>query len=106
MIMNVNLSSKVEIDVNAFAAWVQQVAAINEEFSEKLRDTADAVALDQPAAAMALYQAADSASTAVQRLRQSMPTPRPQSVPASWMIFGFFCAGVGAMLDRLTRRAS
>lgn len=99
--MHVNSSSEINIDATAFAVWVKQVAIINEDFSEILRDTADAVALNDPTTAVALYRAADSASESVQRLRRSLPPPRRQPSMSSWLIFGLFCAGVGAALDRL-----
>jgi prophage DNA circulation protein len=76
-------ASIVSINSETFGEWVTKVAAINEEFSEALRDTADIIATIDPDVASGLYKAADTASNTVHQLRQSIPkiAPTPVTIP-------------------------
>jgi hypothetical protein len=88
-------------DPVVFAEWVRNVAAVNEQFSEVMRDAADLLAtVDQPTA-RGLYQASDAASKTVQALRASTPVRpprRPKPTFRSWIVFGGLCALVGHWL--------
>jgi hypothetical protein len=101
-VMNQTSSSPKTIDPAAFAAWVEKIALINEEFSEVLHDTADIVAVLDPTAAVGLYQAADTASETVQALRRIVPpAPTPTSRPLALVGFGLLCAALGGIVARL-----
>lgn len=104
------------VDPIAFATWVHKVAAINETFSEVIRDTADLIAMHDAAAARGLYQAADTASQTVYQLRMSiplptppLPVPEPAKPPAplltlrsrGWFSFGVLCGLLAHVIARL-----
>jgi hypothetical protein len=79
-----------------FEAWVCEVATINEQFSEVMHNSADILAVNDPQAAMGLYQAADVAHCTAHRLRLSIPTatssPTFSPAPlAKWIGLGVLC---------------
>jgi LPS O-antigen subunit length determinant protein (WzzB/FepE family) len=100
-----NQTKDISIDPVAFSQWVSKVAAINERFSEALRDTAELVATIDPVAAIGLYQAADTANETVFALRQAIKPPLPvaprQPSTTACYILAAVCGGVlGGLLSR------
>jgi hypothetical protein len=97
--MNKTQPASIALDPVAFARWVQDVAAINEALSERLRDTADVLAATDAGLAMRLYQAADASNDTAHHLRCSAPNPR-----GSWNKDGVFSIGIifGLLMHLLT----
>lgn len=89
--MSIEKINRSTVNLTAFTACIDNIAATSEALSEQIRDTADVLATLDPAMAIALYQGADQINQTAQSFRQISLPPARIELDLSWAILSFFC---------------